>query len=105
MNGLRAPRVGGGPADTSGRLRCLHYGAEHLFSNGMSRSNRDIAEPCGTQPSLILAERQCAGDASHVAPALRSLLGRQRISSNDIGHANPSTRLEDASHLVKDLLF
>ena len=65
-------------------------------------SHGNVAQADRRSPLLELRERQGAGDAAHVAAALGTFVGSQRVIGDDVGDADPAARAQDARDLGED---
>ena len=71
-------------------------------AGSVGRFQDDIGEPGGLEAGPVLAERQRAGDAAGEAAALGPLGGGQAVVGDDVAHAHPAARAEDAGDLGED---
>jgi hypothetical protein len=71
------------------------YAVAHL----MGRRDADLGEADLAQPRLVLSEGEGARDAARVAAALGSLRRGEVVARDDVAHANPPARAQDAGHL------
>src|SRR4029079_1983780 len=77
----------------SGRLGCAHDRGVHALGDLVRRHDLHIGEAHLSEAGPELAEGERAGDAAHVAAALRALLRGQQLVGDDVADPDPPTRL------------